>query len=105
MTDLYKFPKDVLIKMLSTIKEDTEKIYLDEISKMQNMMKYIEHCKLKDCFNFIVYSDTPTRKDYKYKNTIFCRCFLCNALYCKDHASGLETFTCISCLNNHSEAH
>lgn len=42
--DLYSLPKDMLVKMISTIQEETEKKYKSHMELLQKIYPHLEKC-------------------------------------------------------------
>ena len=110
--DLYKFPKDVLVKMLTTIQDETKKKceedHIKEIHRMLNLIPNnqdvgfgqcnYENC---ECFN-ITKGNYEYEIIYKYKNTSFYECIRCYRLFCENHKTELidleeDCYICNQC--------
>ena len=115
-TDLYKLPKDMLVKLVSTIqyqtREDVEKEHANQIREIFNEIDYyqsysISYCCVDECDKYIVYdengktlySSSEIFSCSDYENFTCCRdCF---DYYCKDHTVNIRkinaNFYCVKC--------
>lgn len=86
MTDLNKLPKDILIKMLTTIQEKTRKEYEDQLSFLKE-----ENRIIKSVTNVVIY-----RCSYKK-----CKAMLSYGRY-SHVVSGCESFKWCNCVEEMS---
>ena len=91
--DLYSFPKDILVKMLSTIREDTKKdyeIYKNKWEKIENNSNVL---KCSNCSSFTI----------EYILNIECEeinnCYSCSKLFCDNcYLKGIDgNYSCLKC--------
>ena len=88
-TDLYSLPKDIFVKLVSTIREDTIKDILDLIRK-QSLWTSLEKCSFDGCHRFFFFNEDNNYygKDVEYYNdgrVTFC-CCLCDGCECDKNA-------------------
>ena len=82
-TDLYSLPKDMLVKLICTIREDAIKEYEEKIEKLENKLKFYKkvgflYCHEVDC----------DKKSWKGADEIedeFFYCNTCEDVYCESH--------------------
>jgi len=93
-TNLYKLPKDILIKLIITIEEDTRKKYENEIYKLKtNIMLYGDIYECKFCDRYDVWD----------RNTIY-PCDICFKDCCRTHNKGKMPFIyCMDCYNTYKK--
>ena len=87
--DLYKLPKDILVKLLATIREDAKKECEKEMRKIFDKLKNssnwgLSECHFKDCKKYAIYY----YGDVLYSNSeeSFSCCHNCFDNYCYDHS-------------------
>ena len=99
--DLYKLPKDMLVKMVSEIRKDVEKeyeIYKTKVIKAEEAGVYFQKCNAKDCVN--LYAKVKSARiddDFFY-------CEFCDKEYCDDHqyyCDSCDGWYCIYCHKEH----
>ena len=87
MSNINSLPKDILIKLISTIKKDTEKKLLDIIVRLETYNGQITRCWIEDCDAIKIIVDWK----YKYSNTDgFDNCEYCYKIFCNKHYSEHE---------------
>jgi len=97
--DLYKLPKDMLVKMITEIRKDVEKeyeIYKIKVKKAEEAGIYFQKCNTKDCVNLYA------KIEYIEGNFFFC--VLCEKEFCEEHKNYCEScddFYCLNCRNEH----
>ena len=112
--NLYKFPKDVLIKMLMTIEEETKikcerdhdieiKYMLNLVTKHRNVI--FATCDYENCQCFLIYKTNRVDIIYMNKDIPFYECTRCHAVFCENHKGELSnfnetTFICNKCCRN-----
>ena len=85
--DLYKLPKDVIVKLFLTLQDDIQeenKAYLDKLIQNVNVhlgCDIIMKCELDDCSRYNL-SDTTLDGNL---NTDVIHCVGCNSYYCWEH--------------------
>ena len=94
--NLYKLPKDILVKLVSEIQDMTEKKYED----LKLLKKYIDlcdseieihRCNFKKCQNYITEGHIGTEGNCEYIK----KCIICSLEFCCDHLNYYDV--CSSC--------
>ena len=101
MSNLYDLPKDMLIKLISTIENDTIKKYegiiceLIEDVEADSPVHTAIFCLHKDC-NKVLLESVDYNKEYTvYKNTDkFHCCYMCCLKFCEDHKDDFQANNC-----------
>lgn len=99
--DLYSLPKDMLVKLVSEIREETKNEYKEIIGILINSVENARHSKIKcsECDIFIFVEQYPfsdyVKMLYKSEDWIndindFKRCYFCCKYFCKQHLHKLE---------------
>ena len=90
-TNLHDMPKDMLIKLIATIREDAVKETFKDTMKLVEerlnsnkhrsaSLMYLHSCKNSDCKYFEISEYYHTHKHLK-------KCYRCGNLYCDKHLS------------------
>jgi len=76
--DLYSLPKDILIKLIYTIREDTIKEYEEKLQKLDILEESlnINWCNYPNCKSFVL--------DHRYFTNDY-YCGNCEEMFCEDH--------------------
>ena len=112
--NLYKFPKDVLVKMLTTIEKETiKKCEEDKIREIRYIFALtsrtsdLEDCCHKNCKYFCIYKSRDYEPEiiYRYKDIPFYECISCGRSFCENHKTELSSFDktryiCNQCCRN-----
>ena len=81
-SDLYSLPKDMLVKLVSTIREDTVKEYEEKLKDLEEELKIYEKVELAYCDILECPKKWPNTKAY---NDDYLLCWNCGGVFCKDH--------------------
>ena len=94
-TNLYSLPKDMLVKIISTIREDTIKEYEEKVQELEDKLKFyknveILYCHEEGCDKKGAKGGDEIGDDYFYCNQcdeVFCESHIVynGAYYCKTH--------------------
>lgn len=100
-TELYKLPKDILVKLITTIQEQTKKQLREDVKKeyssqLRNVFEkmvlggqcYVSRCSYIDCDKYIV-NDEGGNKLYSNSEN-FSTCYNCFVVLCEDHLSDMN---------------
>jgi len=86
-TDLYSLPKDMLIKLVSTIREDTIKEVTDKYEEKFNFImksgNFIDECDFSDCDSLRILNNINGIKHFKCEEFRVCR--ECIRIHCDKH--------------------
>ena len=96
--DLYKLPKDILVKLILTIEEETENRCRNDIENKSN--HNIEQCLL--C-NAVRISLVNKNNEIAYTNTevSFVQCDVCSDIFCENHIiKDGNLYLCEECSNS-----
>lgn len=93
---LNKLPKDLLIKLVVTIREDTKKKYV-ELLRQTGSKTYL--CEEQTCKAFVITNDYSGDPENDYvifnsDNRKFRACSICKSNFCEIHDQIME---CVSC--------
>ena len=88
--DLYKLPKDVLVKLITTIQEQTKEEIIEDFKEQCSEEGKVYECM--DCDNFCIYDGLYGRKLYKYKKISLYDCNSCQDRYCENHKDKLVKY-------------
>ena len=98
-TDLYSLPKDMLVKLVSMIREDTIKEYEEKIELYQEKncvmknLKIYHECSFPKCRAFQIIAGMRGIKHFNCKGIMRCR--NCMEYFCDEHIK--EGFYCSDC--------
>ena len=88
-TELYKLPKDILVKLITTIQEQTREEVKKECSdQMRNVFEKMHNYDMTPCFinNCDKYKVHGTGTSILYSNSeFFSSCYRCTSEFCKEH--------------------
>jgi hypothetical protein len=103
--DLYSLPKDMLIKLVSTIREDTIKEYTEKMEDLQirfNLMKevsvnsqypiWVDKCSFLDCKGIYASDGRDYDASHNCEEIFYCK--NCDELFCDQH---IKNFLCAKC--------
>ena len=76
---LHKLPKDLLVKLVATIREDTEKKYVELLRQCSNS----EHRFCKECDAFSITSQYDKDTIFNSHNRKFQACHACRSNFCE----------------------
>jgi hypothetical protein len=102
--DLYDLPKDMLVKLVATIREDSHKDLKAEKKKLKRKLKEvielgnigIYKCSGNKCESTYMFTHRYHEKSREFEN--FKNCDLCNEDYCSKHIFKIEEGNiCESC--------
>lgn len=81
--DLYSLPKDMLVKMISTIRKDMEKEYQPYKDVFEEIKPYLKRCMHHGCKAITIFKNYD---EHIYLNCHFASsCRNCNELFCDKH--------------------
>lgn len=91
---LQKLPKDLLVKLVATIREDTKKKYVDLLKQCAGSTHHF--CREKTCDAFAITSECEWEdcEIFNSHNRKFRACSMCEASFCEIHDGIME---CVSC--------
>ena len=111
MSNLYNLPKDILVKLLTTIEQNVRKEYTDKILKLSKSSAFLEVCTHPDCDVFDIIEDESDKLKMcccDCSNIIICSC-ASSSFWCIKHLSeghifhynfcGISKFICAACVN------
>ena len=92
-TNLHDMPKDILIKLIATIREDTieeisDKIFKETLQKVQDKFPgvYLECCSISNCKYFEL--------SYNNRTHFLEECKRCGSLLCSAHLPANKDIKC-----------
>ena len=97
--ELYSLPKDILIKLISTIREDTIKEYDEKIKFIKEEFNHcisIEKCSFLNC-DATLFLDKHINFPNCYKCYFMGCCKGCLKYYCNKHLKFDNGYYCIEC--------
>jgi hypothetical protein len=94
---LHKLPKDLLVKLLATIKKNTEKKYIELLRSSQNGDYHV--CREITCKAFAITNKFTAPRDEDYMifnsdNRTFRGCSMCKFKFCEVHDQIMECQLC-----------
>ena len=99
--NLYKLPKDILVKLILTIENETknkcEENHAKEIHRMLNSVPNNQNaefgiCDYENCEYFYLSDGYEFKAIYKYKDISFNTCIRCYRSFCENHKTELSNF-------------
>lgn len=99
--DLYSLPKDMLVKLICTIREDTEKKNKDDLELLEKIKPYVQRCKQPNCESIYINNDVSIT-DSSHRGLY--RCHNCNETCCDDHKKWFKYGTlCLDCFDDYKK--
>ena len=104
--NIYSLPKDLLFKLICTIREDLDKKYQNEIKELEEGLKeceiFIDRCRNEGCSKFNIMKNGLNFYEQLYScaycwETFYCVDHLDNFFIYANESEGAEYYICRDC--------